>query len=470
MSIITANLKHLYQCRTLWLWYFYIFAFGFSQISIYAHSDRNAGAGLGLLHFWLIFFNVYFSGMLIGSLVANVLSKPFTYTLPGHRHISRGFVVYTGMVAGLAPFLIVLWLEPSTGTQKWLAATAFYLLVLAICLMISRQSFRVSNPRFARTYGILLGFLGIVPIFLQIRYDFLRIWITDYPFITSGLSVIVILIFYRQLNGDKLARTICGKPMSGLAAGTWRITQKRQRALWQAKGDKSLTSSAVDVFFLDRMRQTAALSKSRFYWGMLYERLATFLHMSGPLLLLTAGLIVCYFPMRYVGTIFLIPLFLLVQFRIPIRSNLLLPGGRMERFGGAITLIVSMTGLIVLMYLSLIGLSHLLAMIMPEISLRNITLSYRTVNGSILYAALALLPICFAIQILFPRHALIWALAVVMPSIMIFYGAVVARPNGFDELPPITIIPILLILWASLFLLLRHICLRRSLVGQKASF
>ena len=36
------------------------------------------------------------------------------------------------------------------------------------------------------------------------------------------------------------------------------------------------------------------------------------------------------------------------------------------------------------------------------------------------------------------------------------------------EILPIAIASVILIFWALLFLLLRHICLRRSLVGQKA--
>ena len=113
MSIMTANFKHLCQCRRLWLWYFFILGFGYSQI----HIARNSKE-MGFLHFMLILLAFYFAGSLIGSLAADVLSKPFTYTLPGHRRMPRVIVVTASLVASLAIFLIALWLEPSKPSHR----------------------------------------------------------------------------------------------------------------------------------------------------------------------------------------------------------------------------------------------------------------------------------------------------------------------------------------------------------------
>ena len=471
MSIITANFKHIYQCRRMWLWLPGIFLFGLLQIYI-AHKsismERNVSMGLALSHFWFIFIAGYFAGLAIGSLSADVLSKPFSFTLPGHRHIPQVFVVTVSLIACLGPFLATLWLEPLIGKQKWFAATAVYFLALAVCLILARQSFRESNPRFALTYVLLAA----VPFILQMKYDFLGIWITDYPFITIGISLMISVIFYRQLNGDKLARATCGKTITGLASAAWKVTQKRQRAAWQAKGDKPLSTSMVNTFFLDRMKQSAALSTARYCWGVLYERLATCLRIGpGMALLLIMAIMLCYLSMR-LSMMFLLPLgIVLGRLRIPIRSSLLLPAGRMERFWGAATLMVSFAGLIISMYLLLIGLSHLIAPIMPDIYWKNTTFTYNRWSGlSLLYAALTLTPLVFAVQILFPRYVMIAIPVIIAPLIIIFSAVTRIQPKWLALFSPTTIIPALLILWALLFLLLRHICLRRSLVGQMASY
>jgi len=224
----------------------------------------------------------------------------------------------------------------------------------------------------------------------------------------------------------------------------------------------------MNRFILNRMRQSATLSTTRYCWGILYEQTAEFIQflpMGISTLLLFLGF--CYFPSLNSDFIFLLPLMMMVRLRIPIRFSLLLPVGRMGRFWGAMAVIVSITGLVITLYLVQIGLSHLLAHILPDISWQKSTFTFHAINGFILYAALTLLPFFFASHILFPRYTWWGFFAIVMPS-FVFINAIMLNPNWMARLSLATVASGLLIPWALLFLLLLHICQRRSLVGQKA--
>ena len=82
MSVLTVNLKHLYQRRGLWLFYVLVITFAFAGIAM-LFDDTKAGEGrfVGLI---VLAFVV---GLLLSALPIEVMSKPFSYCLPGHRKI-----------------------------------------------------------------------------------------------------------------------------------------------------------------------------------------------------------------------------------------------------------------------------------------------------------------------------------------------------------------------------------------------
>ena len=87
MSILAANLKHLYQRRGVRFWYVLLLC-QMPMILMPSKFDRY----LGYLIVSLLM------GVLAGGLQKDILTKPFSFCLPGHRRITRTFIFRIGYV------------------------------------------------------------------------------------------------------------------------------------------------------------------------------------------------------------------------------------------------------------------------------------------------------------------------------------------------------------------------------------
>ena len=93
MSILTANLKHLYQRRSVWFWYVLLLCQTpmILMPSFLAKSDRY----LGYIIFSLLV------GVMAGGLQKDILTKSFSFCLPNHRQIPRTFIFWIGGIVNL---------------------------------------------------------------------------------------------------------------------------------------------------------------------------------------------------------------------------------------------------------------------------------------------------------------------------------------------------------------------------------
>lgn len=82
MSILMANLKHLYQRRTLWLVYGFLGLIVFVYIAA-GPDDPAVGKGQ-FIGFVLLSFII---GLLAAVLPLEVVTKPFSYCLSGAVHL-----------------------------------------------------------------------------------------------------------------------------------------------------------------------------------------------------------------------------------------------------------------------------------------------------------------------------------------------------------------------------------------------
>jgi uncharacterized membrane protein len=96
MSILTANLKHLYQRRGLWLVYAFFIVPMFLVIIAMLHKPE-AGKGM----FTLFLLLAFIIGFITASLSIEVMNKPFSYCLPGHRKTVRQFIFLIGIAVSL---------------------------------------------------------------------------------------------------------------------------------------------------------------------------------------------------------------------------------------------------------------------------------------------------------------------------------------------------------------------------------
>ena len=103
MSILTINLRHLYQRRGLWLVYPMLGIFVLVSIGV-PLEDPAAGEGrfIGLIAL------AFMVGMAVVVLQMEILTKPMAFCLPGHRQTVRKFVFSVGIVTNLVGALLFL--------------------------------------------------------------------------------------------------------------------------------------------------------------------------------------------------------------------------------------------------------------------------------------------------------------------------------------------------------------------------
>jgi hypothetical protein len=80
MSIMRANLKHLYQHKAAVLLFAFL-ALVCTGVAMSAITGENGGAILGV---WLV---VFYAGLFSGASQTAILAKPFSYCLPGHSGV-----------------------------------------------------------------------------------------------------------------------------------------------------------------------------------------------------------------------------------------------------------------------------------------------------------------------------------------------------------------------------------------------
>ena len=96
MSILTANLKHLYQRRGILLVYLALGFIAFVSIAVlFKRPAAGQGRFIGLV---VLAFAI---GLIAALLPIEIMTKSFSYCLPGHRKVVRRFIFWVGVVVNL---------------------------------------------------------------------------------------------------------------------------------------------------------------------------------------------------------------------------------------------------------------------------------------------------------------------------------------------------------------------------------
>ena len=122
MSILTVNLKHLYQRRGLWLVYA---LFGIVAATLIKDPLLRARAGHG--DYIASAVLPFFIGFLLILPQIAVLSKPLSYCLPGHRRVFRRYVFWTGIAtSGVCSMLFLRYPGLDGGPLVLVVCSAFF--------------------------------------------------------------------------------------------------------------------------------------------------------------------------------------------------------------------------------------------------------------------------------------------------------------------------------------------------------
>jgi hypothetical protein len=467
MGILTVNLKHLYQRRGAWFAYLIILCMAPMALSpiwltkLGLKDDRYLG--FLLVSFW--------TGVFAGNVQKDVLMKPFSFCLPGHRRIPKLFIFLIGGVVNLTLGCVFL---HHTGlgfpyVLMIVLAGGFVGMILyfygACCTLFELR--------------MLLG--GILPWLALGAIIFFRLdivvqnMIISWPIPTILVSGLACVWFWRLLGRDFLARRHCGK----LVFECFSTSLKAQKYL-QAQADRNLTMAKAKFFerlhwfFLRRMNRYEFLGKGRYVWGNFYMVFGRGFGTWQMKHVLASCALISFLVLFFgfvgkgegVNLLFVIlALGVLSLDLLPYRS-MLFPAGRAEKYFSTLLLAVIITFLAGVLTLALTGISVLLETLLPEFGSKADLLSYHGMDIGLFYIFLLVIPIALSCAVAFPRNLIVKILFVIVFMQGWIISAGMLKQPLIDVIGPVGVVGLVALCWIGFLVVLHYVCMRRSLVGQ----
>ena len=460
MTILRANLKHFYQCRGVWLWY--VILLGQTQIMRMAYESGR-------------FFGYLILSILAATLVTNlqqdVMAKPFSFCMPGHRKVPRKVIMLVGGILNAA-FGMVFLAHPSLAfPYSLLVAIAGGFVGMSVYLLTARSTLKGLNQWSGSSVIKIL--LMILLLGAGIYYKFLQEMTVAYPLIIIAISYGICWLTWWQLGQDSLAREFCGKVVPGMMDG-WNASkmQKIGREKMKKMGDNNTAiNNWLENFFLSKMQRHKFLSRNRYIWGSLYADLWPFSVNLKPASLATiVALVVTLgyyntssFSMNYM--ILIIPAITAASLKLPACPNLLLPGGRREMFGGVLVSAFFATIIIGVALIILMVISHLVEPFLPPIHIKTFTFSYQALDIGKFYLFMTIMPIVLVTTVIVRRR---FILKFIVPM---FLMQIAILSKAFSKhldiiFTPVTIALVIVVFWLIFVMLAYNFCMKKCLVSQ----
>ncbi len=463
MSVLTMNLKQLYQRRGLWLAYLMFAVFVWVSL-IVALDEPRAGKGtfIGLI---VLAFLV---GMAAAVVQMEILTKPMAFCLPQHRRTVVRFILTVGVAANAAGATLFLLYPGLPPAWRLLVLGSAFAAGLVFYLAGAWWVFLVRQPMALVGFLIAIFFFG-QRLGLHVRLE--RI-VVLHPPAAMMAAVLAALAMWLYLTRADLARRNCLRPWIGFAEvfdrdKLRRSPQYRSAAPWTRLKDHP--RPWVEKLFLGCIVKCRPLSVARCTWGAVYSSFALVLSQWANVLFL---LVVMTVFLGYLGGHLMVILFASLPIVAgamglshgALYSSLLTAGGRRERF--CATLAVAATGaVLVTVFMALVAaLSVPLSRLLPDFHVYGQRLTYRVINARVFYGPWILLPIAATIHLAFYRRPL---LSMILLMALI-YAVVLTAGLLSHDLRPLVNAPAATVLaalcWLAFILVLSRIAHRRPLV------
>jgi len=469
MSILAANLRHLYQRRGLWLVYAFLGLLVFGSIMLVLD---NPIAGKGRFT-WFIMI-AFLTGFFATALVIEVLTKPFSYCLPGHRKTVRKFIFWIGIVINFSGSLLFL---AYPGLLSWEPLLIF---CSAFCANLIFYWLGVGLAFISRNTAAAIGYLWFAW-FAGMFFDLhitLESAVVLCPVAVICVGLLTSIMAWFLLGDAGLARRYCDVTWIGFMDALNRDKiQRYRKARLAKKWDKKLKTHPnpwVERFFLGQMNKCDYVGPGRYIWGGLYTTFAVAMSQwKGGLSGLFAGLLMVCF-LGYMGSganiLFFMPVFMLAHIRLPVYSSMLVAGGRNERFFTAMTLAATIAVLTTALVTIIAAFSLPLAAIMPDITLRGGTFTFHTMHIELFFVPLMMIPIVFTIQLFFFKNPYFVTVTIMLLFTLLFFTGIFLCKALIATMNPISIASLLVLSWVIFVTVLHCICMRRCLVWQGRTY
>lgn len=450
MSILTANLKHLYQRRALWLFYPFV-ALLLPAMALGSFHGGSRAPALLL---------VAVIGLILGSGQRDVISRPFSFLLPRHGGVvPRQALLQSVLFGALVPLCWLRLTDVPLG-QHLAVLLAAWLLGMACYLAGTLGSF---------SFPFVAPFLGFVPlvIFASIMLAIppvLDTAIHDFPLRTGAVALAGIAGAWHFLRRRDLARHWALQRAIAFF-DEFNFAKANQYHLWRraqkTKNQPEPGSPALVRVLLAGIAACSPQDLRRYICATWYEWFGLVTAKRWFSMFLTWPVLVVFMGYLSGGTnsviLFVMPVIMVASLRRTYLATYL-PAGRAQRHLAAVAGMLIVTVLTSVLAWLCVLISQAIAPSMSPIKLPMGALKYAPFPYLYALIPTVLAPIAFAAAIWLKRQAsLILVVAVPIIPVML---VVLRKPLGI----PLAYGPVaaLISLLASVAILRYH-CLRRDL-------
>ncbi|MBN2591099.1 MAG: hypothetical protein JXA96_14630 [Sedimentisphaerales bacterium] len=464
MKTIIANLK-LYINLNSWFFFMMLITLIFFNIQVVSDQDSNEQLIVG--SFMCLPF---FLGFMASIVLIDVMNKPFSFCLPGHRQNVKKVLMIMAVLVGLffaflMCYLILDRMQLACFSSIFFATLVFFLIGAELNM-------------FARIICALIYMMSFF--FFTYHYPFVILgrFILEHFLIVICIGLGGSITVWRLLDSPGLARRFCDNPkwMSFLNFWSNEKMQKlnRYKETFQKEKSKLKINPSVERFFLNKMNSHKYFSAGRYIWGSLYQAFSlpfSNFHPVNLLILLLFIFAFCYWP-RYFWMVFLmLPMGMAMSIENPVYSNMMISNGRRERY--KCTLVTGMvnSGFLVAIMTIIILFSKFAGLFMPDLKLSGKTLVYHAISFQLILIPLVAVPIALIFRLLSRKNNMLAVFP--MLCFYFFYIMSIGAQKIFDRNVNINEISLimnlysiayLIIVWIIFVLVLRQICFKKSLV------
>ncbi len=464
MTILQANLKHLYQRKGFWL-----IALGlglFVPVGIMVIVDGEQGSFM-VLASW-----IYIAAGFTSALQVEVLTRPFSWSLPGHARIPVKFLFCIGISVSLFWSVVFLFYPAPTPARLLLSCVSMFFAGTIIYWLGAWVVFRFPNWV---TAIVLVPILMLYGRYLDLDTLLARV-IVDAWFAVILLGGLVNFLAWRHWSRPGLARRYCGRPWLG-AFDAWnkvKISEFQQARLAQKNKAIPTVLPHVEKFFLNRITDRTGPNTAQYIWGGLYRSFGLITSRKRECIRFWLIMLPTLCFLGYMGPaaniMFIMPGLMVANMSLHVRSTLLISGGRTERFWSALSIAAATTLLATVIVTLMAALTIGLEAIMPELTIKGQSAVYTAMEMKLFFIPLCMMPVTLTIALIFYRYPRLMMGVVMMifflaMQVSVFLKILPIHPKDPGPIHIIIIITlILLCCWAIFTAVLRHICMRRCLV------
>lgn len=470
MTILRANLKHLYQRRALWLWYIVILCQTPLMLVLLFRPEVNRYLGCMAVSFLM--------GLVLASLQKEILAKPFSFCLPGHRQVPRLILFYIGaMINALLALAFLVYSGPAFPRAPFVFTAAAFTGMLFYFWGMYLGFVEKPNP----IVGISIPLI-VAGAFFRRSDAAVQHIIISWPLLMIAAGAVTCVWVWVRLGCDDLHRRYCGKlivndPFG--AANRPKAQRFRLARAWTKPGKiRAAISQRVDTSFLAAMASVNLAGRTPHVLAAPYTLAGRFLATYRLTSLLGLSSLIAFF-IVYFGYIpapgisnmlYIFAAFPLIGFKLLVHPTLLLPEGRREKFYRAVAaaVVAALVGAMALIVLA--ALSVYLQSILPPITFKERTFTYHAMEVRQFYNFLLFAPVALTLTIIIRRN-LLWRI-VPFVVLMQFWAVLMLPPTMAQVLAvgPIPIVGLVLLIWLLFLLLLHHHCMKKPLVGQTRQY